>query len=431
VPGRTQRIPATSGRIARSLNLSVIHPADPALFPQAIDPACEASVIIPVKNEQQYLPRALHELIHQSDLDGTPLDHSRYEVLVLVNNSCDASAAVARSLAESYSTVRLHVAEVDFPDDLAHVGHARKLLMDAACRRLQSIGRHRGVIASTDADTIASPTWLAATLAEVERGADAVGGRIALTAESLRSLDPAARVYHLWDVRYRLLVCRCESWIDPVPGDPWPRHFQHFGASMAVTTDAYLRAGGLPARPALEDVALYEALFRIDATIRHSPLVRVGTSARLSGRTGFGFAVQLRRWAAMRRGGEAFLAESADALIHRLRLQRRLRSLWARSRRVPQALAPTTLERLAAEIGISADALGDELAADQPFGQTLLRIFQHQRVAGEWGHRYPDVDIVRATRDLRAWMERARFHDASESAALEQIEPVEPLTPAS
>jgi glycosyltransferase involved in cell wall biosynthesis len=220
VPGRTQGISTTSGRIARSLSLSVIHPADVDLFPQAVDPACQASVIIPVKNEQQYLPRALHELIHQCDLRGTPFDHSRYEILVLVNNSRDASAAIARSLAESHPTARLHVAEVDFPDDLAHVGHARKLLMDAACRRLRSIGRHRGVIASTDADTIASPTWLAATLAEVGRGADAVGGRITLSAESLRSLDPAARVYHLWDVGYRFMVCRCESWIDPAPGDP-------------------------------------------------------------------------------------------------------------------------------------------------------------------------------------------------------------------
>ena len=38
--------------------------------------------------------------------------------------------------------------------------------------------------------------------------------------------------------------------LDSVFHDPWPRHYQHFGASLAVTADAYRRAGGLPPVPA-------------------------------------------------------------------------------------------------------------------------------------------------------------------------------------
>ncbi len=67
------------------------------------------------------------------------------------------------------------------PDGLAHVGHARRLLKDDACHRLLRLGRPRGVIASTDGDSRVAPTWLAATLAEIAHGADAVGGRIVIS----------------------------------------------------------------------------------------------------------------------------------------------------------------------------------------------------------------------------------------------------------
>jgi len=47
------------------------------------------------------------------------------------------------------------------------------------------------------------------------------------------------------------LLAELEGWLDPDPADPLPRHHQHFGASLAVTVDAYRRAGGLPSMPGL------------------------------------------------------------------------------------------------------------------------------------------------------------------------------------
>jgi hypothetical protein len=71
----------------------------------------------------------------------------------------------------------LHVVELMLESDRAHIGWVRKILMDEAYRRLKSIGRNSGVIASTDGDTRVYPTWIAATLAEINSGVDAVGGR--------------------------------------------------------------------------------------------------------------------------------------------------------------------------------------------------------------------------------------------------------------
>ena len=88
------------------------------------------------------------------------------------------TADVARRLARSSPGVPIHVVEIDFPVGEAHVGAARRLAMDEACQRLLTLGRTDGIIATTDADTVVAPTWLAAIMRECERGVEAVGGRI-------------------------------------------------------------------------------------------------------------------------------------------------------------------------------------------------------------------------------------------------------------
>ena len=66
---------------------------------------------------------------------------------------------MARQLAARIPRLALHVVELDLPPDQAHVGYARRLAMDEACRRLLMVGRPRGVIATTDADTMVTSTW--------------------------------------------------------------------------------------------------------------------------------------------------------------------------------------------------------------------------------------------------------------------------------
>ncbi|HYI14911.1 MAG TPA: glycosyltransferase family 2 protein, partial [Thermomicrobiales bacterium] len=237
-----------------------------------------------------------------------------FEIILLVNNSDDGSAAAARAFARQHAELALHVVEIDLPEEVAHVGRARRLLMDLAAARLGPTG----VIATTDADTVVAPDWIAMTLAEIAAGADAVAGRILVDPVGFAEHDRHAQLFHLRDVTYRYLVAELEARLAPDPFDPWPRHFQHFGPSMAVTVETYLRSGGMPPLPSLEDVAFSDALRRIGARIRHSPAVRVVTSARPTGRTGFGFAVQLGCWSQMGARSEPFMVESVPAIIARL-----------------------------------------------------------------------------------------------------------------
>ena len=279
-------------------------------------------VIVPARNEAGTIAAAVAALGNQ-----TGVDLNAVEVIVLANNCDDDTAARARA-AGRLSSVAVKVIEHQFREDDANIGTVRRTLMDLAASRLPS----DGVIASTDADTVVAPDWLAATLAAVDAGADLVGGRIFARPQRDGAADPSLRRLYLADTVYRFLIAEVEDLIDPTPADPWPRHFQHFGASLAVTRDAYLRAGGLPKVPFLEDMALHDELRRRDAAIRHCPTVRAATSARLAGRVGMGLSTQLREWRELIASGRPSVIESAEFIIERARERRRLRELWTSER---------------------------------------------------------------------------------------------------
>jgi hypothetical protein len=163
------------------------------------------------------------------------------------------------------------------------------------------------------------------------------------------------------------LLAEWEARLDPVPWDPWPRHRQHLGASLALTVDAYVRAGGLPRTAEHEDVLLYQAVQRIDARVRHSPDVRVWTSGRLTSRAQEGFASQLARWCGERQEPGAERVEHPATTLERMRLRHRLRRAWASYHSDERPLV-TLLTSLANEIRQSVDSLLARVAAAGTFG---------------------------------------------------------------
>ena len=287
-------------------------------------------VIVPARNEADNLPATLAALAAQRGPHGQPLPADHFEVLLLANNCTDDTAARGRQLARQYPALALHVAELHLEADHAHVGRARRLLMDEAAARFEQLGRPAGIIASTDADTQVAPDWLAATQAEIAAGADAVGGRILTDAET--AVPPGsptlAQLRHTQqrDTDYRLLCAQLEHQLDPAPADPWPRHHQHFGASLALTARAYRQVGGLPEVRYLEDEALCQRLRRHDLAIRHSPRVRVVTSARCEGRVEVGLSWQLREWQLLNQQQREPLVDNPVQLAQQWQLRRQLRA---------------------------------------------------------------------------------------------------------
>ncbi len=170
--------------------------------------------------------------------------------------------------------------------------------MDIALHRLAASRAPRPVILTTDADGIVARDWLAANLAEIDAGADAVGGDVRLHPDELGALPAEVRRCIALDERYRRLVTRLRDRLEPAAHDPTPRHDQHVGASLALTAAIYRRIGGLPPLPSSEDQACVRRVRAAGGRVRHSPRVRVWTSGRFSGRAEGGMASTLRSWAA-------------------------------------------------------------------------------------------------------------------------------------
>jgi len=401
------------------LNVSQLTP----LVDAPPDSSCELCVIIPVRNEAALLSCTLQRLTYQQDLFARPLAHARYEIILLANNCTDDSARIARRHAREHPTLRLHVVERDFHKTRAHVGTARRMLMDEACRRLTKRGR--SVIASTDGDTLVSETWIAATIAEIKIGADAVGGRILLSPQARQTLTRNAYRYHTQDEQYRLLAATLESLRDPLAHDPAPHH-QHFGASFAVTAEVYRKAGGIPVVAFLEDVAFYERLRSVDARFRHSRSVQVETSARTHGRVPIGLSQQLDEWTKMNRAGASLRVESAARIERRAHLCRRLRALWLAKRSTHNEVSYEA-DKLACDSGVDARWLREQLSSSSAFGAFVMefeRLCEARMVETLVEVVSAIGELLERIAALRTGREAFSLPNGFSAQALEEIEPV-------
>jgi GT2 family glycosyltransferase len=275
-------------------------------------------VTVPVHDEEALLTDCLRGLKAQVDRRGDPLDPDLFEVILVVNNSTDRSTEIAHHFASLHPELPLHIIDIVLAPRHAHVGWARRLAMEEALSRFRYLRKPSGVIATTDADTVVAPDWVAETLAEVDSGAEGVGGKLLLPPVSLLDADPRLRDATLRHRRYERLTHRLASLYDPDPFDHWPRHGDHGGASLAATAHAYARVGGMPAIATGEDQAFHAKLKQTGARFRHSERVRVFTSDRQDARAAGGMAATLAEWRSALANGNDILVECPDAVVRRL-----------------------------------------------------------------------------------------------------------------
>lgn len=240
-------------------------------------------VAIPVRNEECCLPACLAALSSQT----RPAD----AILLLLNNCDDGSLEISQRARAQFSRIhRIHIVEQHLNEAQASAGEARRRAFEHA---LPLAGD--GVILTTDADTVVPETWIADNLTELENGADCVCG-MAIIRHETDSVHRPRLAFD--DMRERLLLSlqdEIAALVDPDPYDPWPRHQQHSGASIAVAAPMLRRAGGAPRVATGEDRALVARLAQYDARIRHAPHIQVTVSGRLKGRAAGGMAETIMR----------------------------------------------------------------------------------------------------------------------------------------
>jgi hypothetical protein len=272
-------------------------------------------VAIPVRNEAERLPALIAALASQTWLTRSD-DH--LDAVFVLNNCDDDSSRILKLVSECFPRLALHVIDVDLPTERAHVGCARRLAMDAALK----IGGGAAVLMTTDADAVPMPNWISANLAAIDAGADLVGGYLIGDKDEEALLGPGFVQRATRHVYYTHLLDKLAALIDPVPHDPWPRHSDHTGASLAVRGAVYAAVGGIPELPFREDIAFVAEVCRAGYRLRHPFDVQVVVSARLDGRAAGGMADCLKVWVAAEEKGEPLLVEDPVAAATRLRRRR-------------------------------------------------------------------------------------------------------------
>lgn len=359
--------------------------------PEVCRRAGTVAVAIPARDEAAHIGTCLAALAGQQ---GRGVD----DIVVLVNNSSDATAAIARGFAAGLGArgPRVHVLECALPEGRAHAGWARRLAMARAACCLDG----DGVLLCTDADGVADADWAQANLAAIAAGAEAVAGWVELDPADAARIPARLHADDAREMAYDALCDEIHATLDPDPDDPLPRHTQDSGASIAVTLAAYRRAGGMPPLAAGEDRGFLRALRRVDARIRHAPECHVTVSGRLVGRAANGMADTIRRRLSAQDLYIDDRLEPAAACARRALLRQRLRQC-----RRERALLPPLARRL----GLAADTLAGALTA-LPFGavwemaEMSSPVLQRRRVAVRELERETAraAAILRALRDRRA-----------------------------
>lgn len=310
-------------------------------------------VCIPVHNEADSILDCLAALARQ--------DYAAdFDVLLLLNNCTDATALIAGTFCAP-SLMRVHVVERWLPPRLANAGNARRIAMAAG----RELAGDKGVLLCTDADAVVPPNWISRSMQLIAEGADAVAGRIEMAAHDAERLP---RRMHDDEAAAQLLTRLMDEidWlVDPDPADPWPRHTEHSGASIAVTCAAHDAAGGVPAIASSEDRAFFAALRRVDARIRHATDVVVTVSGRLEGRAAGGMAETLKRRLA---GPDRWLddcIEGAEPHYRRACARRALRALYNRPL---GAVNWGEIEKAAAELALQPQNISRMLQEAPSFG---------------------------------------------------------------
>ncbi|MBV1829687.1 glycosyltransferase [Komagataeibacter sp. AV436] len=298
---------------------------------------------IPVRNEAERIGPCLRALARQH---AARLTH----VVLLLNNCTDATLPATQALSGRLPFA-LHVVERTYPPPIAHAGTARR----AAMARAAELAGPEGIVLTTDADAVVAADWLANTLAAFATGADAVCGRALIDPVEAARLPACLHEDDRAETAYATLLDRIHDLADPDPHDPWPRHAEHSGASIAVRVGLYHRAGGIPAMPLGEDRGFLAALRRVDAAIRHAPDVWVSVSGRIAGRARGGMADTMARRLVRQDEMLDESLEPAMTCLHRAQARAALRALWRQPVRPMSWLARA--ERLAGQLMLPAATL--------------------------------------------------------------------------
>ena len=240
-------------------------------------------VAIPACNEATRIASCLASLATQNATESCG-------VLVFVNGTSDAT--IRRAVAHGRRHQQpLCVIDAQLPRERRDAGTARCVAMQLA---LSCIDGEQGCVFTTDADSMAPPGWLATYRGLLSQGYDAVAGVAAIAPDDANDMPRSLKRRELLEQRYAACLDALECHIDPIPHDPWPRHYHASGANLAMSKRCLTALGKL-AWPAVgEDRFVVAQAEAHGMRVRHDVSCQVLTSGRIFGRARGGMADTMR-----------------------------------------------------------------------------------------------------------------------------------------
>lgn len=246
-------------------------------------------VVIPAKDEGGNLIASLESLAHCEPPDIA------VEVTVVINtsesdlpdtvaaNRKDAETVRQWAAERNQAALSFHLLEAhDLPRKHAGVGLARKIGMDEACRRLESVGCPEGVIACFDADSSCDPNYLSALCSHFSGNPKCQAASVYFE-HPLEGEEFPSDVYEaIADYELHL-----RTYINAQRYAGFPHAVQTIGSSMAVRCNAYQDQNGMNRRQAGEDFYFLHKFTPL-GQVRELHTTRVIPSPRRSHRVPFG-----------------------------------------------------------------------------------------------------------------------------------------------
>ena len=253
------------------------------------------SVVIPCFNEAELLETL--QSLAKCDSIGIGV-----EIIVVINHSLNADNDIVESSRLTFieskqwgstfstSEIRFHIVYVsDLDPKHAGVGLARKIGMDEAVRRLESIGNPNGIIVCLDADSLVDKNYLTAVWKHFIANPNIPGCSIYFEHPYSGNFDKA--IYE-GIVAYELHL-RC--YINGLRYAKSPHAFHTIGSCMAVKSNVYQKQGGMNKRKAGEDFYFLQKIINTGGfnDLRNT---RVIPSPRPSNRVPFGTGRAISDW---------------------------------------------------------------------------------------------------------------------------------------
>lgn len=346
-------------------------------------PALQLIVTIPAKNESEYIIPTLQALSRQELGNRTK---ACYEVIVLINHSCDATLKKCTAFKQNNPDFNLHIV-VTYAPQICNVGAARKLMMDLAASRLTNDDY---LITMTDADTLVGKNWVARLLRFIPTSIDFICGAVAVNCNYLNGF---VRVMFDAKERYLLYRSQLEALLLPEIHDPWPRHAANSGPNMALKKAAYLRIGGMPALECLEDSALHQRAVYYDLKICHALGIEVETSARLQSRVARGFGDELQFWSTLTDESYIYNVEGLEKMQVRLQAFTLVKSAYLTQNR-------EKIEEIARLLKLPKLAVSSLFKAYPNYKAMNQRLFTVLEKHRPWQTAYPNKSVLEANKEL-------------------------------